>query len=220
MLEILRNSTGISNDYVTNDLIFSYHGKLNFMPDLKRDKLMLQNQLPMLLLKKLVYVETGKEKVTFLLLIFLVSIRSEDFLNKTIVKFCSPSQRFRNIGPCLHVLDVYRKSLLQDPLKKSRDLMHKHSKESTGDIIRSVMELHEAEIRFKVSKTRSVEDIKFRGGVLSLPIVVVDDTTETTFLNLMAYERFHFEVGREVTSYIFFMDNIIDSAKDINLLHG
>ncbi|KAF6153790.1 hypothetical protein GIB67_001023 [Kingdonia uniflora] len=210
MLEILRTSTGISNDYATNDLIFSYHGMLNFMPDLKRDMLMLQNQLPMLLLEKLVYVETGKEKKQL-----------EDFLNKTIVKFCSPSQRFRNIGPCLHVLDVYRKSLLQDPSKKSRDFMHKHStKESTGDMIRSVMELHEAGIRFKVSKTRSLEDIKFRGGVLSLPIVVVDDTTETTFLNLMAYERFHFGVGREVTSYIFFMDNIIDSAKDISLLHS
>ncbi|KAF6146456.1 hypothetical protein GIB67_037756 [Kingdonia uniflora] len=160
----------------TNDLIFSYQGMLNFMPDLKRDMLMLQNQLPMLLLEKLVYVETAKEKKQL-----------EDFLNKTIVKFCSPSQRFRNIGPCLYILDVYRKSLLQDPLKKFRDLMHKHStKESTGDIIRSVMELHEAGIRFKVSKTRSLEDIRLRGGVLSLPIVVVDDTTETTFLNLMA----------------------------------
>ncbi|KAF6167429.1 hypothetical protein GIB67_024014 [Kingdonia uniflora] len=57
------------------------------------------------------------------------------------------------------------------PFEKSRDLMHKHSKESTGDIIRSVMEPHEAGIRFKVSKTRSVEDIKFRGGVLSLPLL-------------------------------------------------
>ncbi|KAF6153791.1 hypothetical protein GIB67_001024 [Kingdonia uniflora] len=208
MLEILRTSTGISNDYATNDPIFSHHGILHFMPHLKRDMLMLQNQLPMLLLEKMVYVETGKEKKQL-----------EECLNKTILKFCNPSQRVRNIGPCLHVLDVYRKSLLQDPLKKLRH--HKHSnKECTGDIIRSARELHEAGIRFKVSKTRSLKDITFRGGVLSLPIVVVDDATETTFLNLMAYERFHVGAGNEVTSYIFFMDNIIDSAKDVSLLHS
>ncbi|KAF6153802.1 hypothetical protein GIB67_001035 [Kingdonia uniflora] len=60
-----------------------FNGILHFMPHLKRDMLMLQNQLPMLLLEKLVYVETCKEK------------QLEEFLNKTILKFCSPSQRLR-----------------------------------------------------------------------------------------------------------------------------
>lgn len=40
------------------------------------------------------------------------------------------------------------------------------------------------------------------------------------FLNLMAFERLHFGAGNEVTSYVFFMDNIIDSAKDVSLLHS
>ncbi|KAF9619579.1 hypothetical protein IFM89_007406 [Coptis chinensis] len=209
MLEVLRSVSGITSDYAYNDPIFSHHGKIHIMPHIRRDMLMLQNQLPMLLLEILHSIETGKEK-------------NEEFLNKMILKFCSPNQEFHTMGPCLHVLDVYRKSLLQDPHKKSRhrkkspSLVH----ESTGDIIRSAVELHEAGIRFKTSKTTSLRDISFRGGILSLPMIVVDDTTESTFLNLMAFERVHVGVGNDVTSYVFFMDNIIDSAKDVSLLHA
>jgi len=38
------------------------------------------------------------------------------------------------------------------------------------------------------------------------------------FLNLMAFERLHVGTGNDVTAYVFFMDNIIDSAKDVALL--
>ncbi|MBA0571774.1 hypothetical protein Golob_002149 [Gossypium lobatum] len=40
------------------------------------------------------------------------------------------------------------------------------------------------------------------------------------FLNLIAFERFHVGAGNEVTSYIFFMDNIIDNERDVALLHS
>jgi Plant protein of unknown function len=80
------------------------------------------------------------------------------------------------------------------------------------------MELYEAGIRFKQSRTTSLHDIHFKGGALSLPVIVVDDATEYVFLNLMAFERLHVGAGNEVTSYVFFMDNIIDSAKDVSLL--
>lgn len=82
------------------------------------------------------------------------------------------------------------------------------------------MELHEAGIVFRMSKTRSLKDISFHGGILKLPLIVVDDATESMFLNLIAFERLHVGAGNEVTSYIFFMDNIIDNAKDVSLLHS
>lgn len=87
-------------------------------------------------------------------------------------------------------------------------------------IIRSAVELNEAGIRFKKSRTTSLKDISFSGGVLRLPVIVVDDTTESMFLNLMAFERFHVGTGNDVASYIFFMDNIVDSALDVALLHS
>jgi hypothetical protein len=51
-----------------------------------------------------------------------------------------------------------------------------------------------------------------------MPTVPVDDSTEYMFLNMMAFERLHVGAGNDVTAYVFFMDNIIDSAKDVALL--
>lgn len=59
MLEVLRTCyTHRSDDYSPNDPIFSIHGKLYIMPYFKRDMLMLENQLPMLVLHKLLAVES------------------------------------------------------------------------------------------------------------------------------------------------------------------
>jgi hypothetical protein len=46
----------------------------------------------------------------------------------------------------------------------------------------------------------------------------VDDTTEYVLLNLMAFERLHVGAGNDVTAYVFFMDNMVDSARDVALL--
>jgi hypothetical protein len=60
LLEVMRaagrdgKSTG---DYAPNDPIFSHHGVLYMVPYIRRDMLMLENQLPLLLLQKLVAVE-------------------------------------------------------------------------------------------------------------------------------------------------------------------
>ncbi|XP_009766378.1 UPF0481 protein At3g47200-like isoform X2 [Nicotiana sylvestris] len=223
MLEILRTAAddhllidqsqhAQPHDYAPNDPIFSNHGKLHLMPYLKRDMLMLENQLPMLLLDKLLAIENQEAKY------------DDECINKLILDFCNPHTRAKKLGKCLHVLDVYRKSLLwEDPmLRKTRPRKApKVSHQSGGDeIIRSAMELNEAGIRFKKSKTGSLKDISFHGGILKLPLIVVDDATESMFLNLIAFERLHVGAGNEVTSYIFFMDNIIDNVKDVSLLHS
>jgi len=115
----------------------------------------------------------------------------------------------------LHALDVHRRNMLYGPYQAphwtSRDVPE-------ADIIRSAVELYEAGIRFKKSHSESLHDIRFRHGVLSMPAVTVDDSTEYMFLNMMAFERLHVGAGNDVTAYVFFMDNIIDSAKDVALL--
>ncbi|XXG78797.1 hypothetical protein AAC387_Pa08g2660 [Persea americana] len=201
MLEILLTNEGVSNNYASNDPIFSNHGKLYNMPYIRRDMLMIENQIPLLVLEKLVEVDENKPKIS---------------INKLILKFCNASTSTFNVGNGLHVLDIVRKSMLQGPKPQSST----QNEQSAGDIIRSATELQEAGIRFKKSKTESLRDIKFKHGILSLPGIIVDDITESTLLNLMAYERLHVGAGSEVTSYVFFMDNIIDSARDVSLLHS
>ncbi|KAI3872332.1 hypothetical protein MKX03_019599 [Papaver bracteatum] len=222
MLEILRTATRIIDDYASNDPIFSYHCKLNLMPYIRRDMLLLQNQLPMLVLDTLLDVETsGAGNNTN-----GDKPKDEEYLNSIIIRFFTPNRPTHIVGKCRHVLDVYRKNLLQEPHNKPRK-PHGHGphgknghSEYSFDIIRSARELYEAGIDLKISKTLSLKDISFSGGVLRLPMIVVDDTTESTFLNLMAYERFHDGEGNDVTACIFFIANIIDSAKDVTLLHS
>ncbi|CBI29296.3 unnamed protein product, partial [Vitis vinifera] len=161
MLEILRTATHTMDDYDPNDPIFSDHGRLYIMPYVRRDMLMLENQLPMLVLDKLLAVESDKAK-------------DPELINKLILKFFTTSSPEAGMGKCLHVLDVYRKSLLQEgPGRKPPGIRMKKN-----------------------------------------------DTTESMFLNLIAFERLHVGAGNEVTSFIFFMDNIIDNAKDVILLHS
>ncbi|KAF7815017.1 UPF0481 protein [Senna tora] len=215
MLEVLRIGdcrVDYCADYVDNDPIFSDHGRLYVMPYIKRDMLMLENQLPMIVLDKLIEFE-GR------------NTRDEEFLNKLILQFFFPgTPPSRSFGKCLHTLDLYRKALLQHspshhtviPKPTKAD---KHRGYDDDIIIRSVVELRESGISFKLSVTPSLKDISFNNGILRLPSIIIDDYTESMFLNLMAFERLHVGAGNEVTSYIFFMDNIIHHDVDVAILH-
>ncbi|KAK3409565.1 hypothetical protein EUGRSUZ_J01673 [Eucalyptus grandis] len=182
MLEILRFKTQEVNDYAPNDPIFSDHGKLSVIPFIRRDMLLLENQLPMLVLDLLLDA----------------------------CEFFSRNPKNHRLK-CLRVLDVFRKSMLMEPEKKD--------KARSKEIIRSATELRKHGIRFKKNQTNSLNDISYASGVLWLPMISVDEDTESMFLNLIAFELSHVNAGKEVTSYIFFMDNLIDRGQDVALLH-
>ncbi|CAK9162399.1 unnamed protein product [Ilex paraguariensis] len=294
MLEIFRAAIKTPDDYHSDDPIFSKHGKLNIMPFIKRDMLMLENQLPMLVLDKLL----------------AISMNGDESINELIHQFCNPDSR--DIPPptekYLHVLDMFRKSLFMkssatpsmtcmgigtvtgtdmdtgtvtgigaatatrtdtstdigtetgteivigtgtgtnaatatgtgtstgtgegtktgtsagsDASKKDRCTWKGKGKQSDEliPITRSATELNEAGVRFKrIKKSPSIKDISFEGGVLSLPTFVIDDTTKSTFLNMIAFEHCHVGAGHEVASYIWFMDNLIDTSSDVRFLQG
>lgn len=157
------------------------------------------------------------------------SLQEEEALNKRILRFLNPSSTplIGTMGKCTHVLDVYRKSLIQQQgpthptktIKWPRLSTLESGNSDNDDIIRSAIELLEAGVTFKKSKTQSLIDVSFDDGVLRLPTIVVDDTTGSMLLNLIAYERLHVGAGNEVTSYVFFMDTIIDNAMDVALLN-
>nr|KJB33251.1 hypothetical protein B456_006G004000 [Gossypium raimondii] len=63
MLEISCLDTHTMEDYAETDLIFSNHGQIHIIPFIKRDMLMLENQLPMQVLHSLVDVDSNGTKV-------------------------------------------------------------------------------------------------------------------------------------------------------------
>ncbi|KAJ8762730.1 hypothetical protein K2173_012222 [Erythroxylum novogranatense] len=88
------------------------------------------------------------------------------------------------------------------------------------DQIRCATELHEAGIKFKrvEAKGCSIFDIKFAKGVLEIPKLTIEDRTESLLRNLIAYEQFWKDDIYHVIDYTKFMDCLINSNKDVELL--
>ncbi|XP_039158826.1 UPF0481 protein At3g47200-like [Eucalyptus grandis] len=97
------------DDYVLNDPIFSYHGFLYMMNDIWKDMSMLENQLPMLVLERLVAVESdGKE--------------DDQFVSMLILKLWYSKKAIKRMGKCLHFLDVIRKGTLMERKKDEEEV--------------------------------------------------------------------------------------------------
>ncbi|GLT95855.1 hypothetical protein SLE2022_135140 [Rubroshorea leprosula] len=89
---------------------------------------------------------------------------------------------------------------------------------------RNVKELKEKGIRFKASKERgAITDIDFDDRfcmpTLTLSPILVDVATMPKLLNLIAYEMCpDFKNEFEITSYVSFLDSLIDSREDVKEL--
>jgi hypothetical protein len=85
---------------------------------------------------------------------------------------------------------------------------------------RNIQDLRGVGIKLKSSATRRPTDIDFSDGwfaaKLTLPEIVVDETTTATFLNLIAYEMCpDNDNDYGVCSYVAFMDSLIDHPEDV-----
>ncbi|KAM0947160.1 hypothetical protein DsansV1_C08g0083191 [Dioscorea sansibarensis] len=138
----------------------------------------------------------------------------------------------------LHILDLCRKGMIDTSMddssksaqnKKEEQANSKSQGKSTDDIRKATknkgdasmptaMKLHESRVKFMKSQTKKINDISFDNGIFKLPHLTIDDSTESFFLNLMAFEHLHVGLEDEVTSYVCFMDELSDSANDVHRL--
>ncbi|KAI7994693.1 UPF0481 protein [Camellia lanceoleosa] len=83
--------------------------------------------------------------------------------------------------------------------------------------IPSATELHEAGVKFKVSSSKNIFDIKFSGNILEIPQTEIVDATERLLRNIIAYEQCHCDV-KFFADYTAFMNYLINTSKDVELL--
>lgn len=88
----------------------------------------------------------------------------------------------------------------------------------------SAKELKKVGIHFMSSQTSALTDVKFKSsslyGTLNLPSITIDESTKSMFLNLVAFETSAALNPLWVTSYICFMDSLIDDADDVKELRS
>lgn len=202
MLAETRSAAEEQSDYDSHDPVFGADRKNYVIPDLKRDMLLIENQLPLLALSTLADMEgSGTGDVTSLIKSFynISSASPDDFITE---------EGLKPVEPSFHILDLYRKIMTANG----------NYLPSYEENVQSATELRDAGVSFCKSDTNSFRDISFAGGMLSLPPLEIDDTTESLLLNLMALERLHATAGNEVTAYAFFMDGLINTTDDVALL--
>ncbi|XP_057983273.1 UPF0481 protein At3g47200-like [Malania oleifera] len=171
-----------------------------------RDLFLLENQVPFVVLKCLTILRYGDfdEGMQILQKFIKLRLRVEPVRHQ--------------VDP-LHLLDLLRTNLLgPERLQKGKSPARRSQLS-----FRSSSELKSKGIYFRRSKTACLKDVSFEGnylyGMLWLPAIVVDDSTKSTFLNLIAYETCPDAPDDSgVTSYVVFMDSLIDHARDVEEL--
>ncbi|KAK9097332.1 hypothetical protein Sjap_022829 [Stephania japonica] len=221
--------------YSHNDPVFAMRG---FMHSIQRDMIMLENQLPLFILERLMGLQVGdpdqKGLVAKLVLRFFDPLvpSDEPLVRKSDRNKleCSMGQH-ANFDPLddrsgLHFVDVFRRSLLRSgPQPTPRIWLKRRSNavrvadKRRQQLIHCVTELKEAGIKFRRRNTDRFWDIKFENGVLQIPRILIHDGTKSLFLNLIAFEQCHLDCTNDITSYVIFMDNLINSPEDVCYLH-
>ncbi|XP_071708286.1 UPF0481 protein At3g47200-like [Rutidosis leptorrhynchoides] len=235
VLELFRGATEgfMRLGYSRCDPVFAMRGSMH---SIQRDMVMLENQIPLFILDRLLGLQFGqpdqKGLVAKLALQFFDPLmptdepltKSERNRMELTLGLTSPFDPLSD--SYLHCLHVFRQSLLRtgprlEPKRWIKRWSHNSrvADKRRTQLIHCVTELKEAGIKFKKRKTDRFWDIKFENGILKIPRLLIHDGTKSLFLNLIAFEQSHLDCGNEITSYVIFMDNLINSQEDVGYLH-
>ncbi|CAI0406180.1 unnamed protein product [Linum tenue] len=236
VIELLRGAAEGFRDlgYSRNDPVFAMRGSMH---SIQRDMIMLENQIPLFVLDRLMGLQLNEPDQTGI--VARLAIRFFDPLMPTDEPL-SKSDRTRlesslrtlsSFDPLsdlggLHCLDVFRRSLLRSgpkPVQRVWIRKRSHSERVVDkrrqQLIHCAIELKDAGIKFKRRRTDRFWDIRFKNGVLKMPRILIHDGTKSLFLNLIAFEQCHLDCSNDITSYVIFMDNLINSPEDVAYLH-
>ncbi|KAI3852307.1 hypothetical protein MKX03_018952 [Papaver bracteatum] len=110
-----------------------------------------------------------------------------------------------------HLLDLLRKTfhdLPSAPKGKMKKVSWKF-----------IPKLKRVGVKFVKSSTNgSFLDIKFKDGVMEIPLIIIQDQKNTLLRNLIAYEQCCDGNVTYMPSYAFFMDSLINTGDDVGVL--
>ncbi|KAJ0078867.1 hypothetical protein Patl1_23805 [Pistacia atlantica] len=190
--------------------------KIDYLVYVQQDLFLLENQLPYRVLKLIMSCMSNQTPMIISIEKFVFGIikaprKKHEQLDHKLLEKENP----------IHLLDLLRTRLLRLDDKENQMSCAIVGQPIENDLqfFRNVEELKAAGIRFRPRDTGCLKDITFEFGTLRLPSIQVDDSTASKFLNLIAYEMcpdFLNDFG--VSSYVVFLDMLIDQAQDVKEL--
>jgi hypothetical protein len=213
----------IRDKYKLDDPVFTMPCMLRF---LQHDLILLENQVPWMVLE-LLFNKTnhpGQQKT-------LIELATTFFADMFSSNMPFPSNSVQDVK---HIPDLFRKWLISTS-RGDEDggfewkLMPKWlvstivGKDDEKDrlhwkLVPSATTLLDAGIKFKRgSPDKCILDIKFDKGTLEIPPILIHQTTETAFRNLISFEQCY-RCEARITSYAIFLDNLINTSGDMEKL--
>jgi hypothetical protein len=189
-------------DWTNDDMILL---KPWLLAMIQRDLMLLENQLPFFIIKKL-FDHT------------LASQRGPSFTKLTFDYFKSFNTQDLPSNPepsILHFVDLLRRFY--------RPISHSALERIDEEVkhVYSATQLYGKGLKFMADHSRHCLldlDLDYKKGVLKIPHITLDDTTEFYARNLMAFEQCHYPNAAYVTDYFILLDFLIKSEKDVDLL--
>lgn len=175
--------------------------------ELRCDMLLLENQVPFSVLQELFKTlpipEKCNQNFDELAFKFFAGVIPGD---QRAVK-----ERFCQEG--YHLLDLIRHCMLPtDPKEKPE-------KEAPPEGLENARKLRRGGIKLRNSRAKSLLDVKFSNGVLSVPHLRFHQCLEKLLWNLIVFEEeLHFDDAKHITSYARLVACLIRSPKDVKLL--
>ncbi|KAI9380131.1 hypothetical protein POPTR_016G039500v4 [Populus trichocarpa] len=204
-----------------------------------RDMFLLENQLPFVVLRSLMKLRFGSDEEGIKLIKdFIKHIRAmprqrvscrkkiSKFFSKTIPRraisnYSAKDPEMGEYYGASHLLELFHMHFVTSVDKNvtvdsSRTSLYRYH---------PAMDLRRVGIHFKPSKTSQFTDVQFKptwlAGRLQIPALTIDDSTKPLLLNLVAYEACLGDNDKLwVTSYICFMDSLIDQPEDVRELRS
>ncbi|KAE8098673.1 hypothetical protein FH972_016717 [Carpinus fangiana] len=192
---------------VANDNFKELNIKNDSVAFAHQDLFLLENQVPYRLLKLLMKYSGKEEQLSESIERFIGIVTNQQM----------KLQQKQGERDQTHLLDLLRTRLLGPFGKNGGD------QDRDSQSYRNVQELKSVGIQLKRSKNNShlreisfTRNFGFYPGYLWLPPITVDDSTGPKFMNMIAYEMcLDFENDFGISSYISFLDSLIDEANDV-----
>ncbi|KAG6671139.1 hypothetical protein I3843_Q013300 [Carya illinoinensis] len=180
------------------------------IPQFYGDLLLLENQIPFVVLKKL--FETSKMPDED----YPLSLLALRFFNKAMRRSDEELKKMsEHLNDSLHLLDLVRGSFitpeLDQPPKEKKPV----------PVISCITKLLKAGIKIKPAKAEadSFLAVKYKNGVIEMPKITVYYFMHSFLVSCRAFEQLHKDSSKHITVYAYFLDCLVNTAKDAEYLH-
>ncbi|XP_075652309.1 UPF0481 protein At3g47200-like isoform X1 [Castanea sativa] len=193
-----------SNDWASEDNGASLEPWL--ITAIRFDLILLENQLPFFILEKLFDLAFASHKDYKKSLLTVMAFNYFHFYNTQNIPY-RPQLKIKHFLDLLRTFWLPHERLLK---RENHDEVVKH--------VYSATQLHDAGLKFKKGSSSCLFDINFTKGVLEIPLITLDNYSETLYRNLLALEQCHYSDKAYITDYFILLGFLITTDSDVKLL--